>query len=82
MANKTISIFHHLRNLLLSSQTIMSFKNTKPLYFYLILLLMSLLFAFASCNPAYKVIHHGYGVYTDTISVRYSSGNVSLDTPF
>lgn len=30
---------------------------------------------FVSCKPSYSVIHRGHGVYTDSITIRYNSGN-------
>lgn len=46
-----------------------------------VVVLLALITLFG-CQPIYKVSHRGFGVYTDTISVRYHSGNVPLDTPF
>ena len=31
---------------------------------------------FVSCKPSYSVIHRGHGVYTDSITIRYNSGNM------
>lgn len=35
-----------------------------------------LVLAFVSCKPSYSVIHRGHGVYTDSITIRFNSGNM------
>lgn len=48
----------------------------------LALIVLLLLISLFGCQPIYKVSHRGFGIYTDTISIRYNSGNLPLDSPF
>lgn len=40
-----------------------------------VLIALLVLISLFGCNPTYRVTHHGYGVYSDTIRVIYNSGN-------
>lgn len=42
----------------------------------IVLIVLLVLISLFGCNPSYRVTHHGYGVYSDTIHVIYNSGNL------
>lgn len=48
----------------------------------IVLLVLLVLLSLFGCQPIYKVSHRGFGVYTDTVSVRYDSGNYPQVSPF
>lgn len=61
------------------SKVISMNKYYVPTLALIVLLVLITLFG---CQPIYKVSHRGFGVYTDTISVRYDSGNYPQFSPF
>lgn len=74
-ANKIISIFRILLSAFRSSLTAICSESKCTLVIYFLILVISVILALTSCNPSYRVTHHGYGVYSDTIRVIYNSGN-------
>ncbi len=48
----------------------------------LALIVLLVLLSLFGCQPIYKVTHRGFGVYTDTVSVRYDSGNYPQVSPY
>lgn len=77
MIQKVIGIFQSLLNAFHSLKITMSPASKWKYVIYFLIFIMSIILALTSCNPSYRVIHRGFGVYSDTIRVYYNSGNLN-----
>ena len=40
------------------------------------LFVLFFLLTFAACKPSYSIVHKGNGVFSDSVTFRYRSGNL------
>lgn len=77
MLQRVIGIYQSLLNAFHSTKLTMSSESKWKYVIYFLFFTMSIILALTSCNPSYRVIHRGFGVYSDTIRVYYNSGNLN-----